>query len=319
MGKSALKTIDSDETGDITLLTNLALQFGAHDATVLTQDDILIDPRVRLKCLVPKCHMSGMCAHCPPYGSSNDSVRVMLKRVSHGIFFMVRVKSNIIANSQLAASIKNGVLDNDGMTINIGAYYLTVITIARILRDRARGMGFSPVIAFAAGDCRDILCSLQFLCRRTMYEEPCRVPELSFPSMESRGMNVYTMAAKAGWNIYPIGGRLLQSDVPHGSLMGLVLMGEQKKKVPVKTSEVAAGGRSAASTNSHFANFIKVIKREKDRFTAMKQYNMTTHQLRAVFREKRMWFRVLKNLREIQGSWSGALGLMMKIFEGRPR
>jgi hypothetical protein len=42
--------------------------------------------------------------------------------------------------------------------------------------------------------------------------------------MEGMGMNVYTMAAKAGWDIYPIGQRTKPEDVPCGHRFGLVLI-----------------------------------------------------------------------------------------------
>jgi hypothetical protein len=37
-------------------------------------------------------------------------------------------------------------------------------------------------------------------------------------------MDVYTMASKAGWDIYPIGEGAKTEDVPHGTRLGLVLI-----------------------------------------------------------------------------------------------
>jgi hypothetical protein len=42
--------------------------------------------------------------------------------------------------------------------------------------------------------------------------------------MESVGMHCYRMAAEAGWDIYPIGSNCNPENVPHGTLLGLVLV-----------------------------------------------------------------------------------------------
>ena len=48
-----------------------ALAQGAQDAVVLAVDELIIDPRVRFKCLVPTCYLAGGSAHCPPNGTSS--------------------------------------------------------------------------------------------------------------------------------------------------------------------------------------------------------------------------------------------------------
>jgi hypothetical protein len=42
--------------------------------------------------------------------------------------------------------------------------------------------------------------------------------------MEAVGMDVYLMAVKSGWNIYPIGSLARISDVPHASTLGIILI-----------------------------------------------------------------------------------------------
>jgi len=37
-------------------------------------------------------------------------------------------------------------------------------------------------------------------------------------------MNVYTMAAKAGWDVYPVGKSVSPHDFPHGNYFGLVMI-----------------------------------------------------------------------------------------------
>jgi len=42
--------------------------------------------------------------------------------------------------------------------------------------------------------------------------------------MEGAGMDVYAMATKVGWDIYPLGRAAPPPDVPFGALLGLVLI-----------------------------------------------------------------------------------------------
>lgn len=47
---------------------------------------------------------------------------------------------------------------------------------------------------------------------------------LARPSMEAMGMNVYKIAVKVGWDIYPIGSHTDPEDVPHGTFVGIVFI-----------------------------------------------------------------------------------------------
>lgn len=205
------------------LLQKEALKIGADRAVILPVSDVLLDPRVRLKCMIPKCYMSGSCGHCPPHGFSLQEVREVLDQFQQAIFFQVTVNSRIIAADSLYKSIESGVMDTGGNAFNLGGHYILVFTIVKILQKRARAMGYKTTYGFAAGNCRDPFCHLQPHCQDLMTGKGCRHPELSSFSMESCGMDVFRMAARAGWNHYPIGGTSTPENTPAGHLMGLVL------------------------------------------------------------------------------------------------
>jgi hypothetical protein len=42
--------------------------------------------------------------------------------------------------------------------------------------------------------------------------------------MEAVGIDVFSMAARRGWEIYPCGERIEGEDIPHVLLVGLVLI-----------------------------------------------------------------------------------------------
>ena len=206
-------------------LRQLALDLGANDSVIIPTSEVIVDPRVRLKCIIPKCYISGNCNHCPPHGYSIQEVRDMVSSYERGVFYRLKVKSSIIAAKNIADSISSGVMDDAGNAFNLGGNYILVSTITKLLQKRAMEMGLNSTRGFAAGDCRDIFCHLQPICQELMTKRGCRNSDFSSPSMESCGMDVFTMAARVGWDVYPIGGTCDPDSVPHGSLMGLVLAG----------------------------------------------------------------------------------------------
>ena len=213
-----------DTKGNLEALRKLALARGAHDAVVIPASDVIVDPRVRLKCLIPLCYMALRCDHCPPDGYSVEEVREMVSRYQWAVFYRVTVKSTIIAARNLSDYVSARIFDPKANLLNLGGNYILVFTITKILQKKAASMGYAKTSGFAAGNCRDPFCHFQPGCRKLMTGKDCRHPELSSPSMESCGMDVYTMAARAGWDIYPIGGRCEPESVGRGNLCGLVLV-----------------------------------------------------------------------------------------------
>ena len=202
----------------------LALESGADDAVVVSRSEIILDPRVRLKCMIPKCYMSGGCEHCPPNGYSLPEVEAILAGFSRGIFFRVTVENSVIAAKDLGAAVTRGIIDNQGNLLSLGGHYILVFSIVKLLEKKAVDLGYGKTMGFAAGNCRDPLCHLRTYCRKLMTDHGCRHPDLSAPSLESCGMDAFTMAARVGWDVYPIGGTCQPDSLPRGSLMGLVLV-----------------------------------------------------------------------------------------------
>ncbi len=209
--------------GRLQELLGIAVRAGASDAKVISSADVVLDPRVRLKCLIPRCSAAGTCIHCPPEGLSLRETAETVSRYRKGIFFRVVVQSGIVSGPAVSEGIaRKGPGDRTALML-LGAYYLLVLQIAALLERKARQWGYEPA-GFGAGTCRDVLCLFQPHCRALLTTRGCRHPDLSRPSMESCGMDVYTMGANVGWDIYPVGGSVRPEDVPKGSLMGLVLV-----------------------------------------------------------------------------------------------
>ena len=67
-----------------------ALELGAADAAVIPSADILIDERVRAKCLYPKCRSYGTNIHCPPFAPDLDFMRKLVAKYRSAILFSIK-------------------------------------------------------------------------------------------------------------------------------------------------------------------------------------------------------------------------------------
>jgi hypothetical protein len=65
------------------------------------------------------------------------------------------------------------------------------------------------------------------------------------------------------------------------------------------------------------------MKRRFDDFRknmqAMKQANITPSQVANLIKASDIWWKISVNLREIEGSWAGAMKQYLKLFKGVPR
>jgi hypothetical protein len=83
------------------------------------------------------------------------------------------------------------------------------------------------------------------------------------------------------------------------------------------SNDDAKGNRNRVP--SRIERLRKLFQRERDRLKALKQYNINIKQIPSLMHERDSWIRVIKNFRELQGSWSGSIRLLLKLFEGNPR
>lgn len=304
---------------ELRILEKEALKLGADDAVVLPADAVITDPRVRFKCMVPRCYMSGECAHCPPHGYSLDHVKEVVESHRWGVFFRVKVPGSVIAAKDIAKSINSGIMDPYGHTMNLGAHYILVFTITKLLQQKAVDLGMKTGAGFAAGNCRDALCHLRPVCRR-LSGGPCRHPGLSSPSMESCGMDAFRMAAEAGWDIYPIGGTCTPKSVPRGNLMGLVMVagpgdyvcpldGATEKELSLPKHGAKKTGLKRMQRKTHLL---------KQSILAMQETNITLLQIPFLAMKGGVWTRLFLNLRKLEGGTMGALKRNRIMFTGRP-
>jgi predicted metal-binding protein len=188
-----------------------ALELGATDAKIITTDMIVIDERVRAKCIYPKCRHYGTNAQCPPYAMELDMVRKIVKNFRYAIFTRLEVPSEETAGREARKK-----------RLFVPANMKTHELVSKIEAE-AFFDGYHLALGFACGPCKVLFCPNQD-CTALIPSQGCRHPLRARSSMEGVGMDVFTLATKVGWNVYPIGASISPADVPCGGTYGLILI-----------------------------------------------------------------------------------------------
>ncbi len=196
---------------DLERYRRLALeQLGATDAKIITADMVVIDERVRVKCSYPKCMFYGTNAHCPPHAFDLEEIRKVVAKYRYGVFTRIDVATDQFAGP---AVIRNGAR---------GGFMRTHDLVSKI-ESAAFYDGYHLALGFACGSCKSVFCPTE-PCSALMTGSACRHPSRARGSMECAGMDVFTMAARVGWEVYPIGGSARPSEIPCAGSYGLVLI-----------------------------------------------------------------------------------------------
>jgi len=188
-----------------------ALELGATDAKIITTDMVVIDERVRAKCIIPLCAGYGSSVNCPPYALDLDLIRKVVNEFRYAIFSKLEVSTAKIAGPE--ARKKRWPVPYGRKNFEI---------VGRIEAE-AFGDGYYLATGFAGGSCKRIFCP-EIECSALKPGQACRFPLKARTSMEGAGMDVYAMATKAGWDIYPLGKAAPPPGVPFGAMLGLVLI-----------------------------------------------------------------------------------------------
>jgi predicted metal-binding protein len=206
-------TVDMNEARlpeDLERYRRKALELGATQAVIVKAEDIPVDERVTLKCRIPRCFGYGASAHCPPNALKPEELREILQKYHWAVFFIMDVPPEVIVRDK--ATIKERV-----------AAYQLVFKIVSEIESQAFYDGHYLAFGFAAGSCRHTYCGQQENCQ-AMEGKRCRFSLRARPSMEAVGIDVYKMAARAGWDIYPIGSNAKPGDQPKGTLAGIIIV-----------------------------------------------------------------------------------------------
>ena len=175
-----------------------ALVLGAAAAEIIPASLVVVDERVRLKCQVPRCHLYGESANCPPRTPTPAEMRIVLKKYRQAVVFKVDVEP------------KEDFVDDEKWHTGHMKHQHKIHEIASAIEALAFNDGHYLAAGFAAGGCKTALCGGQFC--QALDSGRCRFPLQSRPSMEGVGIDVFNLAARVGWPIYPVAVRDVDPD-----------------------------------------------------------------------------------------------------------
>ncbi len=190
----------------------MAIELGAADAVVISTEEIIIDERVRAKCIYPKCQNYGTNVNCPPFAPDLPFIRKVVGSYRNAILFSVKGKPADFTGPRRIKRTKG----------NKQTKYLLNMICSEI-ESRAFYEGYHLSLAFGQGPCKSFWCPDR-PCAALQPGQRCRFPLKSRSSMEAVGMDVFTMVANRGWEIYPCGDRVDANQIPHVLLVGIVLI-----------------------------------------------------------------------------------------------
>jgi predicted metal-binding protein len=190
-----------------------AIEMGAEDAKIISSKEIIIDERVRVKCIYPKCVHYGTSINCPPYAPDLDFMRKVLGNYRYAILFSVKSRTEEFIGTDYLKKT-GGIKQPARLLLN---------QICSEIESQSYYEGYPFSLAFGQGPCKSFWCPDQ-PCTALQPGMQCRFSLKSRSSMEAVGMDVFKMASRQGWEIYPCGERVKRQDLPHVLLVGLVLI-----------------------------------------------------------------------------------------------
>jgi predicted metal-binding protein len=181
---------------DLITLCEEAKKLGAIDAKAIKSSDIIVDPRVNLKCRVPICGFYGNSFMCPPHVMSASEFQEIVSRYSYAVIIQ-DVKSFTDDITQKSDDFAQVFKDKD--------YQKSLLLAAKEFSEvinKIESMCFGFGYRFAAGFCAGP-CGLCDECAVKNPKEACRHPFKARPSMEAVGIDVFNTVERAGFKADP--------------------------------------------------------------------------------------------------------------------
>jgi predicted metal-binding protein len=220
-------------SADVRALAARALELGAVAAQPLSAREVVVDPRVTLKCRVPLCPSYGVNLMCPPHVIGADEFADIVRRYDECLVVQQAI-------AMTAADVKrrfrgkplHELVESKAYGRTLAESQNAFVELLTSLESEALAMGHRFAAALAGGDC--CLCETCVAAppapaaagRRASgakgggaksagakaanggaaLVEPCRHPFKARPSAEAVGVDVVATAAAAGLTIeFPAG------------------------------------------------------------------------------------------------------------------
>ena len=194
---------DEDLHKDLERFRAKALELGASAAEVIPTSYVVVEERVWMKCLVPRCFgiRDGGSPYCPPHTPHPDFMRKVFSQYHWAVLFKRDVEplGDYIPTSKTRAE---EMLSQRGRPKGGQRFHEKTWEIVGQLESYAQSEGYDLAMGFSGGNCKFNLCH-GATCG-VIENGNCRFPLQARPSMEAVGIDVFDLATKVGWDIYMI-------------------------------------------------------------------------------------------------------------------
>jgi predicted metal-binding protein len=179
---------------DLEKLRLNAVKYGASKAAIIPARNVVVDPRVRLKCMIPVCAGYGVNLMCPPNVMTPEEFSRVLSRYDHAMLLQSRIKTD--------------------------REFMDLVRTDKPLSEVRMEKKYFDTLAKSGRDLVDLLCKLESdalklgyrfatglsggpwrICDKCVGQKsgnPCRHPFMARPAMEAVGIDVVETARKAG-------------------------------------------------------------------------------------------------------------------------
>ncbi len=179
---------------DLDFLCQEAKKLGAVDAVAFKASDIVVDPRVIMKCRVPICAYYGNNFMCPPYVMNVSEFQEILSKYTHAVLIQVEIPlpQEIIQAIYQEANFAE-LFKNKNYLQSLLPGWRKFEELINKIEAISFNLGYRFAAGFGGGPCK--LCDE---CVTKQPGEPCRHPFQARPSMEAVGIDVLKTAERAG-------------------------------------------------------------------------------------------------------------------------
>lgn len=177
---------------ELEALCELARSRGACGARTMDARGVVLDPRVRLKCMVPLCDHYGRNLMCPPNVMPANEFSEVLGRYSRAILVQYPIPPHQFTVDDEARGMEQAYADKEYSQLLLHAER-AFIELMGLLEKEAMRSGYRFATALSGGACR--LCDE---CVGQGSGKSCRHPFRSRPAMEAMGIDVFETAKNAG-------------------------------------------------------------------------------------------------------------------------
>lgn len=193
-------------TNDQDRLLHLARQKGAHGASIIDVQTIVVNDRLADLCRHPGCPHYGLSPSCPPHVGGPEQFRQWQNQYGWAVLVRIDVPTRILLSEKRRDAFRQ------------------LHGLAALIETSAIDSGYSEARAFAGGSCKELFCRDLPTCRVITENGPCRYPDQARPSMSGYGIDVSRLMAKAGWKINPVTHKTQPDAIPVGSITALILI-----------------------------------------------------------------------------------------------